>query len=112
MKEIIKRAICSAFMELCSVKPIDKIKVSDILEKCDISRPTFYKYFPDKYAVMNYVYQVQADFVCTNLVIRDDDYLGALEHVLLHCLEYKSFYIAAAEYHGQNDFESFFMTQQ
>lgn len=41
---------------LGSNRPIDKISVDDICQAANCSRPTFYKYFPDKYAACYSVY--------------------------------------------------------
>ena len=46
-KETTKRVIAYAFKELLLEKPINKITVSDIAEKCDINRQTFYYHFHD-----------------------------------------------------------------
>ncbi|MGD9569666.1 MAG: TetR/AcrR family transcriptional regulator C-terminal domain-containing protein [Sedimentibacter sp.] len=47
MSFITKNMISSAFLELTNQKPIDKITVKDIVEKCTITRQTFYYHFQD-----------------------------------------------------------------
>ena len=42
-----KIAIAYAFRDLLSEKPVNKITISDITEKCDINRQTFYYHFHD-----------------------------------------------------------------
>lgn len=36
-----------AFIELCTEKPVEKITITDVAEKCGISRKTFYYHFTD-----------------------------------------------------------------
>jgi len=48
--------------QLMQRREIEKISVSDICEEAVISRPTFYKYFKDKYDLVNWYF----DKVATN----------------------------------------------
>lgn len=41
-----------AFLELLSEKPMEKITVVDIVDRCGLSRNTFYAHYPDVYAVL------------------------------------------------------------
>lgn len=47
-KTTTKMAIAFAFKELLLEKPLDKITVNDIAEKCEMNRQTFYYHFHDK----------------------------------------------------------------
>ena len=42
-----KKAIAYAFKELLLEKPISKITINDISERCEINRQTFYYHFQD-----------------------------------------------------------------
>lgn len=48
--------ILNAFNSLIETTDFDKITVQKIIEKAGIGRTTFYRYFKDKYDVMNYNY--------------------------------------------------------
>ena len=52
----VKDGIFEAFEELLKEKSFEDITISDIAKKCEISRGTFYRYFADKYELMNYGY--------------------------------------------------------
>jgi len=52
-----KFAIVEAFNVLIEVKPFEDISVMDIVREADVSKATFYRYFKDKYDVMNYNYK-------------------------------------------------------
>lgn len=47
-----KAMIRQAFLELLAEKPLEKITVVDIVERCDLSRNTFYAHYQDTYAVL------------------------------------------------------------
>lgn len=55
-----RHAICSAMAELLAEKPFLKITVRDIMEKAEIQRGTFYRYFRDKYEVAETVNKLLA----------------------------------------------------
>ena len=55
-KPSIKKYIADTFEELLNENSVEDISVQDIVNACDISRTTFYRYFEDKYAVMNWIY--------------------------------------------------------
>ena len=46
-KSTTKIAIAYAFKDLLSEKPINKITINDITDKCNINRQTFYYHFQD-----------------------------------------------------------------
>lgn len=48
-----KNQIMDTFMELMQEKSFNEISVSEITEKCEISRLTFYYHFHDKYDLLN-----------------------------------------------------------
>ncbi len=46
-----KRDILNAFLELRSKYPVDKIKIIDLCDLAIINKSTFYKYYPDIFAL-------------------------------------------------------------
>ena len=42
-----RASIIEAFAQLLEERPINKITVKDIVNRCDINRNTFYYHFPD-----------------------------------------------------------------
>lgn len=56
MKKIIRHAIERAIIEKCKAEKFDSIKVKEICEDCGISKPTFYKYYKDKYEAAAMIY--------------------------------------------------------
>lgn len=60
-----RKAIFEAFTELIQKEDFEKITVADICNKADVGKATFYRYFKDKYDVMNENYRI-ALFSCAN----------------------------------------------
>lgn len=52
MSRLTKRAITEAFVVLLGERPLDKITVKDIVDRCEINRNTFYYYYQDIYALL------------------------------------------------------------
>lgn len=51
-----KEVIVATFRELMCRKPYEDITVSEILRESGVSRGTFYKYFKDKLAVLEFIF--------------------------------------------------------
>ena len=101
-KEIIKRA---AF-ELLREFPLDTITVQMILNRAEVSRKTFYRYYPDKYALMELYYRA---FMDRN--IRENYNGHNWEEVLGHLYDFivaeKSYFRNVNKLEGQDSFWSF-----
>lgn len=59
---ITKRAIQAAFMEILNEKPLGKITVKDVADRCGINRNTFYYHYQDVPALL--------EEICANEVTR------------------------------------------
>ena len=55
MANFTKQAIKAAFLELLDEKPLNKISVRDIVERCGINRNSFYYHFQDIYELAEWV---------------------------------------------------------
>lgn len=53
MLNITERALTEALTELLEERPLDKINVVDITDKCGLTRNTFYYHFHDVYDALN-----------------------------------------------------------
>ena len=54
MSQITKRALASSLKLLLLQKPLNKITINDIAEKCGVSRMTFYYHFKDVYDLVEW----------------------------------------------------------
>ena len=50
--ELTKKAINQAFLDILAEKPLEKITVRDITERCGINRNTFYYHYQDMPALI------------------------------------------------------------
>lgn len=49
VSERMKYKLANAMKELLVHTPVDKITVKQIVDQCNVTRPTFYRHFKDKY---------------------------------------------------------------
>lgn len=55
-----KYALAAALKELMAQKPIDRITIHDLTERCGIRRQTFYYHFEDVYDLLRWMFQAEA----------------------------------------------------
>jgi AcrR family transcriptional regulator len=63
MASITERAIVEAFIELLNERPLDRITVSDITNRCGISRNTFYYHFSGIYDLIDAMFRAEEERV-------------------------------------------------
>ncbi len=78
-----QKLLFQAIKKLIAEKPIDKIRVREILEEADVSRATFYKHYANKYELANAVYE---NHVTTDIMARYDGHNWSA--ILTEILEY------------------------
>ena len=54
-----KRALAAAIKELMREKPLVKISIADIVERCQMNRQSFYYHFRDKYDLVNWIFYTE-----------------------------------------------------
>lgn len=57
----LKESIADALIELLSTKPIDKIAISEITKRADVSRASFYRYFNSKEDILYFKFNLMVD---------------------------------------------------
>lgn len=104
-KIITKKALARSLKEQMSERPFTKISVEDICEKAEISRRNFYRYFPDKYALLNWLYY--EDYF-SKLVYHEDwvvwDYFPS---ICEYCYKDRAFFKNAFMVEGQNSLRAY-----
>lgn len=76
-----KQLIADSIMQLMLTKSIDDISIQEIADNCGISRQTFYNHFPDKYTLVDWIYETEAiDFI--NLLGKDCTWYDAVLYKL------------------------------
>lgn len=74
---ITRRVIQTAFMELLNERPLGKITVKDITDRCGINRNTFYYHYQDIPALLEEICQIQVEEI-----IRKYPTLNSIEECL------------------------------
>lgn len=103
---ITKKALAQALKELMGEMPFDKIKISDICEKCGMNRKSFYYHFKDKYDLVNWIFDVEffqevskPEYLLDELTLRK---------MSEYFYENRDFYRRALRIEGQNSFREHF----
>jgi len=105
--QITKRALAEAMKELMLERPMNKINIGDIVERCNMNRQSFYYHFKDKYDLVNWIYYTE--FIVN---IKDDLTMSSwdlLEDICEFFYENKAFYTNAFKVTGQNSFSEYFI---
>ena len=63
MARFTRKAIIQTFREMLEKSPLDKITVTNIIEKCGINRNTFYYYFRDIYDLLDAFFREELEKV-------------------------------------------------
>ena len=56
MSNLTCKALAAAAVSLLEERPLDKITVRDITDRCGLTRNTFYYHFQDKYELLSWIY--------------------------------------------------------
>ena len=100
-----KLAIADAMKQLMRSRPIEKITTSQILEKAGVSRRSFYRYFRDKFDLVEWIYNY--DF-CRFVDVRPEKSIWEYYPEILRSLRADpEFYCNAFVFSGQNSFRAF-----
>ena len=91
--------------QLLRSNPIEKITIDSILEIAGVSRRSFYRYFKDKYELLEWIYNY--DF-CRFVEVRPEKSIWEYYPDILRSLRADpEFYSSAFVYAGQNSFRAF-----
>ncbi len=97
--------IVNAFLFLIKDREFSKISVEMIMEKASVSRSTFYRYFKDKYDVMNATYKNLLDYYMAP--DRSKSYRDLCYHLFKYGQEHLSIFKNALNSTGFNSFSNF-----
>ena len=67
-----RHAIMAAFAQLLEERPMNKITVKDIVDRCDVNRNTFYYHFQDIYALLEWTLSEDCRHLLESKVKRGD----------------------------------------
>ena len=103
---ITKRALANALKDLMREQPFAKISISDICDRCNMNRKSFYYHFKDKYDLFNWSFDTE--FIeCVNLSQSQgvlDERWELFECACVYFYENREIYRNALRVNGQNCF--------
>ncbi len=94
-----KKAYAQALLQLCEMKPLNKITVCDVIEATQTARQTFYNHFKDIKDLINYVPTLFYEEYGHSPYSRD-----GVEAADQYVLEHKAYFSQLAKDQGQNNF--------
>ncbi len=105
-----KQVLADAFVELSKTKPLEKITIQNIVDKCGAGRQTFYNHFKDKEELVEYIFVndekkslIECDGNCS---LKD-----RIKLVLDTIKKKRRFYTYAYDAKGQNSLEEVIIRQ-
>ena len=112
---ITKQALSNALKELMEAQSFEKISVSDICEKCQMNRKSFYYHFRDKFDLANWTFDNEfVELIQKNemdiarLPNSFDERWDSIKVICDYFYENRSFYRKLLTVEGQNSFTSHF----
>lgn len=97
---ITKRALATALKQLMKEMPFEKITISDICEKCDMNRKSFYYHFKDKYDLTNWIFDTE--FLAVVVKKEYKNRWDKIDDICRYFYENHSFYSKVLNVTGQN----------
>ncbi len=106
MSNFTKQILASRLKEMMNHKLIEHITVTELVEKCDINRQTFYYHFKDIYDLLGWIYKTEAVGAIANCRSYDSWNEG-LEQILTYVEINKAFSISTYKSLGKDHLEMF-----
>lgn len=103
--DIVKNAIAKETKKLMREKTIDKISVTEICEKTNLKRRNFYRYFRDKYEVVEWIYY--HDNLLNSKRYEGWSFWDYFPSIAQYLYNDREFYLNAFKYVGQNSFRNY-----
>lgn len=66
-----KALLAESLRELAQFKPVDKITVKELTKNCNLTPPTFYNHFRDKFELMAWIYNQKVEEATKNFGVTD-----------------------------------------
>lgn len=101
-----KLVLAESMKQLMQKMPLEKISVSDIVERADIGRNTFYYHFQDKYDLVIWIFQSESAALFADGIAQGNWY-DAVERLEQYLQQNREFYCNALAYDGQNSLREY-----
>jgi probable dihydroxyacetone kinase regulator len=84
-----KLMIANSLRKLMQKKPLDKIKIREIVDDCGVNRQTFYYHFQDIYALVEWIYERDAT-IMIEANKNTDDWMQIVKEIFRYIEEHRS----------------------
>lgn len=101
-----KIILANSLRNLIKKKPVDKIKIREIVEDCDLNRQTFYYHFQDMYALIEWMYRYDGQQIIGE-AFNGDNILDTAKAFLAYVEEHRDEIICVLESKAQMYFSNF-----
>ena len=100
-----KKLLANAIMELAETMPVSRIKITDICEKAELNRQSFYYHFSDKYDLIAWMFtnEFNTEAKNANILNSEEMICGMLSRIEKH----KKFYKNAYDDNAQNSLNDY-----
>lgn len=105
----VKEMLAQALIEIARQKPVDKITVTDIVNRCNTSRRTFYNHFIDKYELISWVYTSRVEKILSCFE-NSDTWEKCMYMTYQTLLDNQDYFSMVIDHEGQNSFYQTFVT--
>lgn len=102
-----KNRILSSFYELIQENSFDSITIEMIIKKSDVSKTTFYRYFRDKYELMDLYYRDNIEKIFMN--VDNSSWLNTSYLIMDFIYKNKKYFQNIFKIEGQNSFSDFLL---
>lgn len=108
-RDVVIKAIAETTKKIICEKSIEKITVAEICEKTGVNPRTFYRYFKDKYEVIEWIYAHSS--LTLGRSVPDWSFWDYFPYIAKLLYDDRLFYRHVFQYHGQNSFRQYSITQ-
>ena len=104
--QLTKKALSAAMKKLMEQKPMEKIRIKEIVGLCNMHRQSFYYHFKDKYDLVNWIFYTE--FIESIQDLLENPSWELFEKMCEFFYENRVFYSNALQVTGQNSFSEYF----
>lgn len=87
-----KQRLAGALKEALKTKPLDKIRIHELTDRCGLYRQTFYYHFTDLESLLFWAAQQDTEMICSHQAGLSCQ--ERIEQLLRYTLEYRGFFLA------------------
>lgn len=74
MSNLTKKALRETMIKALNERPLDKIKVKELVEECGVNRNTFYYHYKDIYELLADIFETETEAIAEDFQDEDDDW--------------------------------------